>query len=48
MVPELTKIAQKWGQTSPKRGRTTPNNKTPLNNYFKKVKIRLLLVINIV
>ena len=46
MVPELTKIAQNGGQTRPKRGQTTPNNKVTLNNYLEHSKIRLLLVIH--
>ena len=46
MVPELTKIAQKGGQTRPKRGQTTPKHKTLLNNYLEKAKTRLLYVIH--
>ena len=42
MVPELNKNSTKWGQTRPKRGQTTLNNKTLLNNYFKQVKTELL------
>ena len=46
MVPELNKNGTKWGQTSPKRGQTTPKLKTLLNNYLEQAKTRLLYVIH--
>ena len=45
MVPELTKMAQKYSLTRLKRGQTTPKIKTPLNNYLEQAKTRLSYVI---
>lgn len=41
-----TKMAQNKGQTSLKRGQTTPKLKTPLTNYLEQTKTQLLYVIH--
>ena len=41
-----SKMAQNKGQTSLKRGQTTPKLVTPLRNYLKQVKTQLLYVIH--